>query len=56
MIGLNADLAAFGRYVAIITLSIYTSRSIALAVASGIINFQQASFIGNITYTVPCYF
>jgi len=52
MIQLDPDLKAFGKFLVIIDLSIYTSRSIALAVAAGITNFQQASFVGNITYTV----
>jgi len=52
MIELNPSSNSFATYLLIILLSIYTSRSIALATAAGIVNFQKASFIGNLTYSL----
>jgi len=52
MIQLNPDTEAFIMYLVIITLSIYTSRSIALATAAGITSFQTASFVGNLTFSL----
>lgn len=52
MIELNTDHHAFAVFLWIIFLAIYTSRSIALFVASAIVNFHQASFVANLVYTL----
>jgi len=52
MIQLNTEHHAFAVYLWVIFLAIYTSRSVALCVASLIVNFHQASFVANIIYSI----